>query len=388
MPYAHIRGWGKYVPSRILTNDDLSRMVDTTDEWIRSRTGIAERRIAGHDDTVVTMGIKAAKEALRRADTDPGSVELVIVATASPDRIFPASACLIQDALGANAAAFDLSAGCSGFVYALNVATKMIEAGGYRNALVVGSEALSHLVDWNDRDTCVLFGDGAGAFYLEADEEPGGLLSFRLGSDGAGGKLLTGPVVGNSYEPAVAPDQCKDTIKMNGRAVYRFATRVMGRAAEEAVRKAGLTVDDIDLFVPHQANLRIIESAARHLDLSMDRVYVNIHRYGNTSAASIPVACCEAVEEGRLKPNDTIVMVGFGAGLTWAAAAAQWPKPVERRKRHTPTFARSWFRDKRARFVSMRHRLGHHVDDLLEAGARSMPLSNETPTSSNGSDDA
>lgn len=373
MPYAHICGWGKYVPSHVLTNDDLSRMVDTSDEWIRSRTGIAERRIAGKDDTAVTMGIKAARAALRVADADPTGVDLVIVATATPDRIFPATACMVQDALGSDAAAFDLSAGCSGFVYALSTAGKMIEGGAARNALVIGSEVLSHMIDWDDRDTCVLFGDGAGAFYLEARDEPGGLMSFKLGSDGSGGNLLTGPTVGNSYEPAVGRELSNDFLKMNGRAVYRFATRVMGRAAEESIRKAGLTVDDIDLFVPHQANLRIIESAAKHLNLSMDKVYVNIHRYGNTSAASIPVACVEAVEEGRLKPNDTIVMVGFGAGLTWAAATAQWTSPQRQKKRRSSNVARSWFRDQRARFISMRHRLGHRVDELLEAGVRMAP---------------
>ncbi len=381
MPYAHIRGWGKYVPPNVLTNDDLARMVDTTDEWIRARTGIAERRIAGPGETAVTMGINAAREALHMADADPADVELVIAATATPDRIFPATACMIQDAIGAQGGAFDLSAGCSGFIYALSVASKMIEAGQIKRALVVGTEALSHIVDWKDRATCVLFGDGAGAFYLEADEEPGGFLAFELGSDGSGGHLLTGPVVGNSYEPVVAPDLSKGYISMQGRAVYRFATRVMGRAAERALRRAGLSVEDIDLFVPHQANLRIIESAARHLKLPMEKVYVNIHRYGNTSAASIPVACCEAVEEGRLKPNDTVVMVGFGAGLTWAAAVVQWPKEPGRRARSKPQSARSWLRGQRARLLSMRHRVGHQVDELLEAGLPIPPRSkSKTPS--------
>lgn len=368
MPYAHIRGWGKYVPPNVVTNDDLARKINTTDEWIRTRTGIAERRIAGEGETAVTMGIQAAREALQMADVDPAEVDLVIAATATPDRIFPATACMIQDAIGAQGGAFDLSAGCSGFIYALSVAAKMIEAAQVRRALVVGTEALSHITDWSDRTTCVLFGDGAGAFYLEADEEPGGLLAFELGSDGSGGHLLTGPIVGNSYTPAVAPELSRQYLVMHGRAVYRFATRVMGQAAEKALRRAGLSVEDIDLFIPHQANLRIIESAAKHLKLPMEKVYVNIHRYGNTSAASIPVACCEAVEEGRLNPNDTVVMVGFGAGLTWAAAVAQWPKEVGRRARSKPRAARSWLRNQRARLLSMRHRLGHQVDELLEAG--------------------
>ena len=370
MPHAHIRGWGKYVPDNVMTNDDLARIVDTNDEWIRTRTGIAERRLAGKEETTATMGAKAAREALTRAQADPADVELIIVATVTPDRVFPSAACVIQDLIGAtNAAAFDLSAGCSGFVYGLSVASKMIESGAYRNALVIGAETLSHLVNWEDRSTCVLFGDGAGAFFLEADERPGGLLGFELGADGSGGALLTGPLVGRGYVPAVGPDNSPDYIYMNGRAVYRFATRVMGVAAKKAIERAGLTIEDIDLFIPHQANLRIIEAAAKQLQLPMEKVYVNIHRYGNTSAASIPVACAEAAEEGRLQPGDTVVMVGFGAGLTWAAAVVQWPEPLPNGHKRTTT-ARSWFYDKRARFVSMRHRLGHRVDELLETVRR------------------
>ncbi|HBY98179.1 MAG TPA: 3-oxoacyl-ACP synthase [Chloroflexi bacterium] len=369
MRSAHIRGWGKFVPPQVMTNQDLARFVETDDEWIRTRTGIAERRVAGKTDTTLTMAVKAAREALRVADFDSTQVELVIVATATPDRVFPATACMVQDELGAeHAAAFDLSAGCSGFVYALSVASTMLKAGAANNALVIGSDALTHILDWTDRNTCVLFGDGAGAFLLQATEEPGGILSFELGSDGSGGDLLTGPMVGNTYEPAVGANLSHDFIFMNGRAVFRFATRIMALAAERTIQKAGLTSDDIDLFIPHQANVRIIEAAARHLKLPMEKVYVNIHRYGNTSAASIPVACCEAVEEGRLHPGDRIVMVGFGAGLTWGAVTVQWePMPKQLQPREVRV-ARRWLRHQKARATHLRHKLGHRAGEVVDTG--------------------
>ncbi|MGH2544536.1 MAG: beta-ketoacyl-ACP synthase III [Ardenticatenaceae bacterium] len=369
--YAHIRGWAKYVPAKVMTNDDLARLVDTNDEWIRTRTGIAERRIAGEDDTTISMAYESAMEALRVADRDPARVQLIIVATMTPDRVMPSTASSVQDMIGAEgAAAFDLGAACSGFVYAYSVASQLIVSGAYENALVVGSDAMSHMLDWSDRGTCVLFGDGAGAFYLEADPEPGGMLSFELGSDGSGGDLLTGPVVGNSYTPLCGPDLKLHSMEMNGRAVFRFATRIMGRAAQGAIQKAGLTRDEIDLFIPHQANIRIIEAAAKHLDLPMEKVYVNIHRYGNTSAASIPVAFCEAVEEGRLQKGDNVVVVGFGGGLTWGAAVVKWvaePVWVEARG---PRTARRWLRHQRARIGSLQHRVGHRVDEWVETGSR------------------
>ncbi|MCB0076970.1 MAG: ketoacyl-ACP synthase III [Anaerolineales bacterium] len=369
--YAHIRGWGKYVPERVMTNDDLARIVDTNDEWIRSRTGIAERRIVGETDTTTSMAVKAAIEALSMADCDPSTVELIVVATMTPDRVMPATATAVQDVIGADrAAAFDLGAACSGFVYAYSVASQLVSSGAYKNALVIGAESMSHILDWNDRATCVLFGDGAGAFYLEANESPGGMLAFELGSDGSGGELLTGPTVGNSYKPLCGPDLKLQALEMNGRAVFRFATKIMGKAADAAIQEAGLTREDIDLFIPHQANIRIIESAARQLKLPMEKVYVNIHRYGNTSAASIPVAFVEAVEEGRLKRGDNVVVVGFGGGLTWGAAVVKWvaePVPVESSGARV---ARNWFRYQRARIGSFQNRMGHVVDEWIETGAR------------------
>jgi 3-oxoacyl-[acyl-carrier-protein] synthase-3 len=328
--YAQIVGWGKYVPSQILTNDDLAKMVDTSDDWIRARTGIVERRIADPRETTSTMSIKAARTALQVADVAPEQLDLIIVATATPDYLFPATACLVQDALGARrAGAFDLLAGCSGFVYGLGVGSQLIISGAYENVLVIGAETLSRIMDWTDRNTCVLFGDGAGALLLQASDAPGGVLSFTLGADGSGGDLLM-LAGGGSRHPASAETiaQGLHYVRMNGREVFRFATRIMGQAAKEAIQAAGLKIDDVDLFIPHQANIRIIQSAAKHLGLPMDKVFVNLERYGNTSCASIPIAFCEAIEEERIKPGDHLVLVSFGAGLTWAAAVAQWHVPL------------------------------------------------------------
>lgn len=326
MTYAHIAGWGKYVPPKILTNDDLSRIVDTSNEWIVTRTGIRERRIASDKESTFTMGLAAAKEAIEKAGIRPTEVDLVICATATPEHYFPSTASLIQDALGATkAGAFDLSAGCSGFIYGLAMAAQIIQGGGHKVILVVGSETLSRIMNWSDRATCVLFGDGAGAMVLKASDSKGGILSSLTRSDGSGGDLLIIPAGGSQMKASVETvQQGLHFIQMNGREVFRFATRVMDRATREVVQKAGLTLDDVDLFIPHQANLRIIQAAARSLAVSEDRIFVNLDRYGNTSSASIPIAICEAVESGRLKPGDKIVMVGFGAGLTWAATAVQW----------------------------------------------------------------
>lgn len=366
--YAHIRGWGKYVPAQVMTNADIARIVDTDDEWIRTRTGIAERRVAGKEDTTTTMAYKAALEAVRVADANPAKIELIIVATMTPDRTMPSTASHVQDMIGAErAAAFDLNAACSGFVYAYSVASQLISSGAYRNALVIGAEAMTHILDWTDRSTCVLFGDGAGAFYLEADETPGGMMSFELGSDGSGADLLTGPMVGNSYNPVCGPDLNRLALDMNGKAVFRFATRIMGRAAEAAIEKAGLKKENISLFIPHQANIRIIEAAAKHLGLPMEKVYVNIHRYGNTSAASIPVAFCEALEEGRVSQGDSVVVVGFGGGLTWAAAVVRWVEEPQRPRRQGP---QRWLRYQRARIGSLERRVGHVVDEWVETGSR------------------
>jgi len=327
--YAHITGWGMAVPEKVLTNQELEMMVDTNDEWIRSRTGIEERRIASDDQTTASLATEAAVNALRVAKLPPSQVDLVIVATSTPEYLFPATACLVQDRIGASTAgAFDLLAACSGFIYGLNMAAETIRGGSNKNALVIGAETLSRVVDWSDRNTCILFGDGAGAFVLQASEEPGGILSSVMRSDGSGGDLLWIPG-GGSAEPATnqTVDDSHHFIQMNGREVFRFATRVMARTSEEAIRKAGLEVEDIDLIIPHQANLRIINAAARGLKLPMERFAVNVQKYGNTSTASIPIAAVEAIEEGRIKPGDNLVLVGFGAGLTWGALTAQWTGP-------------------------------------------------------------
>ena len=256
--YAQIVGWGKYVPSQVLTNDDLAKIVDTSDDWIRTRTGIVERRIAEPRETTSTMSIKAARAALQVADVTPERLDLIIVTTATPDYLFPATACLVQDALGARrAGAFDLLAGCSGFVYGLGVGSQLIISGVYQNVLVIGAETLSRIMDWTDRNTCVLFGDGAGALLLQASDTPGGVLSFTLGADGSGGDLLI-LAGGGSRHPASAETVAQGLhyVRMNGRQVFRFATRIMGQAAKEAIQAAGLKIDDVDLFIPHQANIR------------------------------------------------------------------------------------------------------------------------------------
>jgi 3-oxoacyl-[acyl-carrier-protein] synthase-3 len=326
---AQITGWGKCLPQRILTNDDLAKRVDTTDEWIRTRTGIAARRIADPRETTASLSIRAARSALAVAVLPPQKLDLIIVATATPEYIFPATACLVQDALGApHAAAFDISAGCTGFVYGLTVAAKMIQSGGYCNALVIGAETLSRIVNWEDRGTCVLFGDGAGAVVLEGAEGGGGFVTSVLGADGSGADLLMIPAGGSRHPiSATSFQNGEHYIHMDGREVYRFASRVMARASREAIEAAGLTPEKVALFIPHQANIRIIESAARDLGIPKERVYVNLQRYGNTSAASIPIALCEAAEEGRLQPGDHAVLVGFGAGLTWGAAVVRWGLP-------------------------------------------------------------
>ncbi len=329
-PYAHITGWGMSVPERILTNQELSKRVDTTDEWIQSRTGIKERRIASGEQSTATFAYEAALKALEVAHLHPGDIDLIIVSTSSPDYLFPATACLVQDRLGArNAGAFDLMAACTGFIYAMNIATQAIRSGSIQNALVIGAETLSRLVDWGDRNTCVLFGDGAGAFVLHAGAEPGGLISGVLRSDGSGGGLLSVPA-GGSRLPASLETVAdgKHYIHMNGREVFRFATRVMAESTGEAVRQAGLQLEDIQLVIPHQANQRIIEAALRSLQFPMERCMINLDRYGNTSTASIPIATVEAIQEGRLKAGDKVVFVGFGAGLTWGAAVVIWTGPL------------------------------------------------------------
>jgi len=345
-PFAHITGWGMSVPKRILTNHDLAQMVDTSDEWIRERTGVRERHIADPEDSTATLAVDAAMNALRVANLNPVELDLIIVATSSPEHIFPATACLVQDQIGATkAGAFDLLAACTGFIYGLNMAAQAIRSGSIRNALVIGAETLSRLVDWGDRNTCILFGDGAGAFVLQANPQPGGMLSAVMRSDGSGADLLSLPAGGSRMPASVETVKTgQHFIHMNGREVFRFATRVMTQATKEAVAAAKLTIEDIHLVVPHQANSRIIDAAMRGLDIPHERCMINVERFGNTSTASIPIATCEAVQQGRLKPGDKLVFVGFGAGLTWGAAVAQWSGPILPRRQVYPVSYRIWVR--------------------------------------------
>lgn len=321
-----IIGTGKYVPEQILTNSDLEKIVETNDEWIVSRTGIRERHIAAPHEATSDLAYEAALKALDSAGMKVEDLELIIVATITPDTSFPSTACILQDKLGAKgAAAFDLSAACSGFVYSLATATNFIKTGMYNNALVIGADTLSRITDYTDRNTCVLFGDGAGAVILGEVPEGRGFQSFDLGAEGAGGSLLK-LEAGGSRLPASAQtiEDKKHFIYMNGREVFKFAVRVMGTATERVLSKAGLGKENIDLFVPHQANIRIIQSAMQRLDLPEEKVVVNVDRYANTSAASIPLALVEAAEEGRMKEGDTVLMVGFGGGLTWGASVLIW----------------------------------------------------------------
>jgi 3-oxoacyl-[acyl-carrier-protein] synthase-3 len=326
------------VPEPVLTNDDLSKIVETNDEWIRERTGIRERRIAREHEFPSTLGLEASIKALKVANLRPTDLDLIICTSSSPEYIFPATACLIQDQLGATrAGAFDLLAACTGFIFAMNMAAQSIRSGSIRNALVVGSETLSRFINWKDRNTCILFGDGAGAFVLQASERPGGVLSAVMHSDGSGGDSLSLPGGGSRHPATEATVHAgQHYIQMDGKEVFRFATRVMAQATLEALDSAGLSVEEVQWIVPHQANIRIIEAAARGLKLPMDRFVVNLDRYGNTSTASIPIAAVEAVEKGQIKSGDKVVFVGFGAGLTWGALAAEWSGPIPSRGQVRP----------------------------------------------------
>jgi 3-oxoacyl-[acyl-carrier-protein] synthase-3 len=317
---ARIVGVGKYLPQRILTNADLETMVETSDQWIVDRTGIRERRLAAEDETAATLGTAASRMALETAGLDAARIDLVICATLTPDGMFPATASLIQDAIGARrAAAFDINAACVGFVAALATGAQFINTGVYERVLVVGAEVVSRIVDWKDRTTCVLFGDGAGAAILEKSDH-GGPGAFVLKSDGAGAGLLY------ARGPASSPlaETESYAIVMDGREIFRFAVRSMEESARQAIELAGLRVEDIAYVVPHQANQRIMSAVAKALGLPPERVISNVDRYGNTSSASIPVALCEAWEEGKLKDGDQIVIVAFGGGLAWGASVIEW----------------------------------------------------------------
>jgi len=323
---AGIIGTGSAAPKKILTNADLEKIVDTTDEWIRTRSGILERRIAEADECASDFASAAGLAALESAGLTPEDVDMIIVATITGDAPTPSTSCIVQNRIGASqAAAFDLGAGCSGFVYALSTASALVSSGVYDNVLVVGVDILSKVTNWQDRSTCVLFGDGAGAAVVSTVEEGWGLLSFCLGADGSGVDMLRIQAGGSRLPASVETVQSSlHYIEMSGREVFKFAVRIMGDAAVEALAKCGLTPTDVDLFIPHQANIRIIEAAARRLDLPPEKVFVNVERYGNTSAGSIPIAIDEAYRSGALKKGNVVVVVGFGAGLTWAAGAMRW----------------------------------------------------------------
>lgn len=336
--YANIIGWGKYVPERVVTNADFEKILDTSDDWIVERTGIRQRRYVVPGENTSHMAIAAARDALEMAGVRARDLGLIIVATSSPDYLTPPVSSQVQHALGAkDVGAFTLVAGCPGFVYGLATAQQFIASGGCDNVLVIGAELISRHLNWEDRSTCVLFGDGAGAVVLQVSEEPAAVLSYVLGSDGSGAEHLIVPAGGTAIPPShKTVDEGLHYLQMNGRQVFRFATRVLGRALREAILKAGLKTDDIDLFIPHQANARIIESAARYVGLPEEKVFVNVDRYGNTSAASIPIALCEAFEQGRAKIGDTLGFVSFGAGLTWASAVvkiAERAAPIRLRRK-------------------------------------------------------
>src|SRR6184192_1837084 len=317
--HVSITGLGAHVPERVVTNDELAGLVDTTDEWIRSRTGIRERRVAAPEEALSDVCLPAAREALEAAAVEAEAIDLLIVATVTADMAFPSTAAILADALGAHeAAAYDLSAGCTGFMYALAQAYGMLAGGLSRRALVVGGDLLSRILDWEDRSTLVLFGDGAGAVVVER-VEGGGFLGFELGADGAGGVSLWLP--GSGSRRFADPDRL---VKMNGREVFKFATRVLVSSAQKLLRECGRSVDEVDVYVPHQANVRIIDHATKKLGIPQDRVVINVDRYGNTSSGSIPLALADAQADGRLAAGRLVLMTGMGAGLTWGSGLIEW----------------------------------------------------------------
>lgn len=323
MTYARIIGTGSYLPDNVVTNADLEARVDTSDAWIRERTGIVERRIVSDDQNCGDLALAAARRALEAADADPDSIDLLIIGTCTPDRVFPSTACLVQESLGvrSGAVAFDVNAACSGFIYALDIANRFIATGGARRALVIGSETMSRIIDWNDRGTCVLFGDGAGAVVLESGDEAG-ILSTHLHADGGFEKLLRVPWgVGQGYDRLAGTN---GTISMRGNEVFRVAVRTLGRIVDETLEANGLSKSDVDWLVPHQANIRIIEATARKLNLPMERVVQTVAMHGNTSSASIPLALDTAVRDGRIKRGDLLLLEAFGGGFTWGSALIRY----------------------------------------------------------------
>jgi 3-oxoacyl-[acyl-carrier-protein] synthase-3 len=320
-PPISITGLGAHVPERVLTNDELATIVETSDEWIRERTGIRERRIAAPEEALTDLALPAARAALAQAGVPAGDIDLVLCATVTPDMMFPTSSALLADSLGAaEAAAYDLLAGCTGFMYALAQAYGTISAGLAERALVVGGDVLSRILDWTDRSTLVLFGDGAGAVVLERVERPG-FLGFELGADGGGGVHLSLPGSGSRRMDDATGN---GFVHMNGREVFKFATRVLVSSAEAVIERCGVSVDEIDVYVPHQANVRIMDHAAKKLGIPRERMVVNVDRYGNTSSGSIPLALADARDEGRLKKGDLVLMTGMGAGLTWGSSLMEW----------------------------------------------------------------
>lgn len=320
-----VAGWGFYVPERVLHNDDLTRLVDTSDEWIYKRTGIRRRHIASENETTGSMAVRAARAALHVAGLEASQIDLTIVTTTTPDYLFPATASLVQDALGAHGGAYDMEAGCAGFVYALAQAWGAIATGLARRVLIVGSDAFTRLIDWSDRNTCVLFGDGAGAAVVTGADDPAYHPYFTLHSDGAGADAVIVPAGGSRHPASAATVAAREHyIKMNGAEVFKFSKRIVPQVAREVLGLAGVGIEDVRLFVPHQANARILLAAARRLGLPRERLSLNIEEYGNTSAASIPIALAEPAEQGRLAPGDRVLVAGFGAGLAWGAALLRW----------------------------------------------------------------
>lgn len=329
MAFAQIVGWGMQVPDKVVNNDQFIDMgLDTSDEWITSRTGIRQRRIAEKDEPVSDLAVKAAKQALQIANASPGDIDLIILATCTPDQIMPATASIVQNRLGAaGAGAFDLNAACAGFVYALSMGASQIESGRAETVLVIGADELSIHLDWRDRSTCVLFGDGAGAVLLRSSDEPG-ILASTTGSDGSGARLLEIAAGGTKARLNGHAPNGTGYLTMNGPQVFRFATQMMGKAAQKVLEDSDLTPEQVDLFIPHQANHRIIESATKRLGLPREKVFSNVATYGNTSAASIPIALYEAIADERVHVGDNIVLSSFGSGLSWAALALRWTAPI------------------------------------------------------------